>query len=532
MPLPLSSVVQVTVNLSNPGITRAGFGVPLVLSNTGNAWATPELTRSYTKGSYATDFPVGTVENAVLGAIFSQPSPPAVVKVGKGVNKPTMVRTVLVSSAVSGAVYTINVWCKGTLWSASYTATGGDTTTTIAAALVALLSPSAWQNTHGYTVGQRVTNDSPTRIYECTTAGTSAGAGGPTGTAADITDGTVHWKYVVDQNFTAANGGGATITATGSAAGNWFALEPLASGDPAAVSNLMVLTDTTADPANHVSGDLTTILGADSAWYGLVVLFKSSAIVATSGTGVSPWCEANGRLLVVSVSDTACATAAFSGATDVLHTLTGQGGKYTAAQWHPRDYEFLDACTEGYFLPLDPGGDNWRMKALVGPTPVDFTPTQAGTSTANLDLRRAGYFSTLGGVNVLAGLGQVESTTYGFIDTTRNLDWYSTNLQADLINLEIQSNKLPNTNAGRRRIANAIASRNAVGIQKGVISPDPFDPTNAIAPVMEPFTVTVPPVSNPDPNFNASTRQLSGVSTSWKLAAPIDGMAVTVNVTQ
>jgi hypothetical protein len=34
------------------------------------------------------------------------------------------------------------------------------------------------------------------RIYELITAGTSAGSGGPTTTAADITDNTAHWRYV------------------------------------------------------------------------------------------------------------------------------------------------------------------------------------------------------------------------------------------------------------------------------------------------------------------------------------------------
>lgn len=58
---------------------------------------------------------------------------------------------------------------------------------------------NSWQATHAYTVGQRVTNGSPKKLYVCITAGTSAGAGGPTTTAADITDGTVHWRYVAGQ---------------------------------------------------------------------------------------------------------------------------------------------------------------------------------------------------------------------------------------------------------------------------------------------------------------------------------------------
>jgi uncharacterized phage protein gp47/JayE len=60
-------------------------------------------------------------------------------------------------------------------------------------------TPSAWTGTHGYnnTPGSPdvVTNDGG-RVYVCITSGTSAGSGGPTGTGTDITDGTVHWRYL------------------------------------------------------------------------------------------------------------------------------------------------------------------------------------------------------------------------------------------------------------------------------------------------------------------------------------------------
>lgn len=52
----------------------------------------------------------------------------------------------------------------------------------------------AWAALGNYVVDDRVTNSS--RCYECITAGVAAGAGGPTTTADDITDGTVHWRYI------------------------------------------------------------------------------------------------------------------------------------------------------------------------------------------------------------------------------------------------------------------------------------------------------------------------------------------------
>lgn len=64
-----------------------------------------------------------------------------------------------------------------------------------------IASVAAWQTGHAYanaragtTLGDRVTNGG--NVYECITAGTSAGGGGPLTTAADITDNTAHWRYL------------------------------------------------------------------------------------------------------------------------------------------------------------------------------------------------------------------------------------------------------------------------------------------------------------------------------------------------
>jgi uncharacterized phage protein gp47/JayE len=69
--------------------------------------------------------------------------------------------------------------------------TGARFVTTEAKTITAL---TAWATLTAYVVGDRRTNNN--RSYIVITAGTSAGAGGPTTTASDITDGTVHWKYL------------------------------------------------------------------------------------------------------------------------------------------------------------------------------------------------------------------------------------------------------------------------------------------------------------------------------------------------
>lgn len=81
------------------------------------------------------------------------------------------------------------VVASGSIVAAASTGTLWDTRDTVA--LVALAN---WAITTAYSVGQRVTNAS--RCYECITAGTSAGSGGPTTSSSNITDGTAHWKYL------------------------------------------------------------------------------------------------------------------------------------------------------------------------------------------------------------------------------------------------------------------------------------------------------------------------------------------------
>jgi hypothetical protein len=68
----------------------------------------------------------------------------------------------------------------------------GDRFETTASGTLAALT--AWANTTAYVLGDRRSNGG--NSYVCITAGTSAGSGGPTTTAADITDGTVHWRYL------------------------------------------------------------------------------------------------------------------------------------------------------------------------------------------------------------------------------------------------------------------------------------------------------------------------------------------------
>lgn len=98
---------------------------------------------------------------------------------------------------------------------------------------------TAWAGATVYSVGVRVTNGG--NAYRCITAGTSAGSGGPTTTASDITDNTAHWQYLGPG--TGAVDVDATCVTTG--------------------------------PNIATAGDLTEIVTAASGWAGVINLLDA-----------------------------------------------------------------------------------------------------------------------------------------------------------------------------------------------------------------------------------------------------------------
>lgn len=93
---------------------------------------------------------------------------------------------------------TVTLTCtgtNGTALSAGRQVSVGDTEEVfVTTALATLATLTSWASSTAYTVGQRRTNGG--NSYVCITAGTSASSGGPTTEADDITDGSVHWRYM------------------------------------------------------------------------------------------------------------------------------------------------------------------------------------------------------------------------------------------------------------------------------------------------------------------------------------------------
>lgn len=313
-------------------------------------------------------------------------------------------------------------------------------------------------------------------------------------------------------------GGSHTLRITANASTVWFAMEI---DDP---TYLRTYQDHDAPAGNGLVTDLQALARSSTDWYGLITLYNSPAYILAAaqtiegiGTGGSP------KLYTPDSADTDCATIAESTpATDVLHVLKAQNRSRTAGAFHQRAAEWFAACQMSRFFTIDPGGDNWRMKGLSGPTTGwangdELTDTQ----TTNLEDKNANYYINLGVPTVL-GDGKTAGGPLVFIDNLRGLDWLSAETGTDLFNMLYGVDKLPMTDVGGAAIENILNGEVQKGIKAQLINKG-SPPTIPIP------KVTVPAVASL-PTGDRTARDFTGTSMAFILAGAVDRIFVTINV--
>lgn len=214
----MSTVIQLSISSTGPSVTKAGFGIPLILSGTA-AWV--ERTRSYTSAAaVAVDFATTTFEYLAAAACFAQDPAPATVMIGRCALPATMRWSLGVTTVANSTAYKVKVA----------------------------------STTYTYTSDASATND------EIAT-GLATAIDAHSGLAATTT-GSV---------------GSLTVRITSDTAGVGFSIYPL---DPAgAVStNYLSIAQDNADPG--VATDLTALLAASKAWYTVITPYASDAIIA------------------------------------------------------------------------------------------------------------------------------------------------------------------------------------------------------------------------------------------------------------
>lgn len=523
----LSDIVVVTISVTSVGLARAGFGVPLILSETASF---PDRVRSYGGiADVAVDFSDTTsAEYLAANACFAQTPHPTTVMIGRSALPPTQKYKLAISSVVASSPYSIKVKGKGVTpttvtWTTpaadlSFTAlNAGDVFTTVA---------------HGM-----VTGDGPYRV---------SGGSIPTGTAVDTNywiirltadtynlatskanalattvmtisadgSGTLRrvqndvicaqlvqaFNAVVGKNFTATQvtGAGETdyVEVTADATGNWFSLEILSVIE-------MALSQTHADPG--VATTLAAITLANSDWYCLLTLYNSAAYIAAA----AGYIETQQKIYLADSCDTAIitGTVANGDALDALHTLSYTR---TSGWYHPSPANMLAAAEAGACLPLAPGSETWMFKTLAGVEPVALTPTHR----TNITAKKANSYQNTSGLNITFN-GYTADGRY--IDSRRGLDSYTDDLSKSIFECLSQVKKVPFTDKGIALVENVMRGATERAIVAGIFAEFPV-PTYSV------------PLAASVSDANKAARILPDMGVSATLAGAVQKTLVNANV--
>lgn len=221
------------------------------------------------------------------------------------------------------------------------------------------------------------------------------------------------------------------IEVTGSAAGNWTAIENLA-------TSVLQIETTHADPG--IAAELALINAEDSDWHWLVTLFNSELYVKAAAA----WVETAQKVYPADSADTTIRSTALSGATDLAADLKGLGYKRTGMLHHRATDAFWGAGVAGRLGPLPPGSWTAAYKNIAG-VPTD---TMTETEIGHVEDKNADHYTDFGGVGMSHTGRTAVGGAAGFFDVVLVRDWLQAEIQAEIAALLQANDKIPYTDEG------------------------------------------------------------------------------------
>jgi len=418
----ITSVIDITISVATPAVTRLGFGEPLIYANNAIIPA-GEMVRRYGTSTWSEDliddgFFVDDPVYLAAAAIAAQDIKPPTFKVARGVQAFSVTADLTMLTDAVGEQIII-------------TLTGED---------------PAVPNT---LISETYTRD-------CLGGGIPAEA---TAVAILITAGI----WGVGGDITAVWPGGiseiVTITALGPYANQVMYYEDLHNAD---------VEDTT--PLRTVATDLDLIVAADADWYCLVApdcgtldTIACAAWVETQINKVGSFNTQDSEVLAgVGIGNTMrLANDNQSGLMYTQHSLAQNPG----AAWAARH------------LPEDPGTEVWAFKGLTGVTPSELTVAEA--TAAHADFVNTYEGITRAGVTVVAGIafkGWTSGLAETFMDNVRLVDALKARVEEELLALFTAARKVPYNDAGIGSIKAGILSaiRHFEGGKRGLLPGSAF----------------------------------------------------------
>lgn len=532
----LSDIVAVRIDRVSSAVTQQGFSTPCIL-----AYHTRRMSdRVHSYASLAEMTTAGYTPDdtayKIASALWSQPNPPAAIKIGRRANAFTKsVR--LTPSAANETAYTVE--CDGleATYTSDSSASVAEICTNLTAAINALADVDAILATGGASstslqtlsgaslngvLGYRAL--SPSRRITLVLSNHADWDASTTTITGKDANGTT-----ITDTLSIPNGGNATLTTTKLFARVTSVTIPIQSGTggtftvgvaapwtatddtthitltaPAglipsleATAGDLALEDRTTDPG--LAADVTAIRAEDDDWYCALLDSNSSAEILALAAIIEPLTPK--KILVAQSADTEVINA--DSITDVAYLTADRDYFRTHVSFHPKlatSDSWIAAALVGNALAYNPGSVTWVNRELVGIG--DWAPASADRTA--LLAKNCGSIETIAGRKVTFG-GKVGGGEW--LDIIHGLDWLHARMGERVFGLFVSAadRKIGFTDKGIARVHAEVRAQLTEGSQ------DPYNIVN------EGFTTSVPTAASlsssqratralPSVNFNATVQ--------------------------
>jgi len=220
--------------------------------------------------------------------------------------------------------------------------------------------------------------------------------------------------------------------------------------------------------------DLAAIIAADPDWYMLICPDAGTLDISTVTTGIAAWVQGQTNKMGCFQTQDSVVWAG----TGIGDTLRGRNYTRSALVGSKHSMqEMPSAAYAGRFLPESPGTEVWAFKPLTGVTPSALTTAESGFAHADFVNTIEGI--TIGGQTVVTNQvfkGWTSGSSETFIDTIRLVDALVAEVQIRLLSLFTASRKVPYNDSGIGQVKAGIlaAIRSFEGDNAGLLPGSAF----------------------------------------------------------
>lgn len=264
------------------------------------------------------------------------------------------------------------------------------------------------------------------------------------------------------------------------------------------------LTITNGASSETIAETMSACVGYDSDFYGIALESRTDADILA----MAQWAESNEKLFGTCVSGADVLDG--SDNTDIASQLMLNNYYRTFCFYHENTEDYPEVAVMSRCFTAVPGSETWALKRLAGVQVDALTETQF-IVLKNKNVNTFERFRNLS----LTQTGKVSAGEW--IDVIRFRDWLAEEIKVNVLNVLVNNEKVPYTDAGIAIIEGAIRQSLRQGQVNGGIAPVEYDENGD---KNLGYTVTVPLASNISANQKAS-RILTDVYFTARLAGAI-----------